>query len=445
MARYKFSWTNLSPALLRELRSDFPGERDLADALRRAYGVRPSVDFVKDYWPTLLDTWLERDRASRVAVVEELRTARLGDASIPIKSASGQMEYLRSCRNSSTLRGVVRAALITSGEATSVAAGRAASPPVRSKHWQEFVTSLAATLSALEEDHYLIIQRKNQPWFVQFAAQGAYGLRAEMVSNAFLDVSEYIPTPSLVRAQQLGWSPPTNTSDESTPEKDPDGSPNYFVDWPSPVPYISASRLAVDTLVDVLEAPHPGTLTYRAFAEDGTRILLPTLGLKTEPHDAAAADGDAEVPDRDAMIDQLVELLRRVSGDSELSPDDDGDIPLAFDSAIVFVRVFNDPPIIRVFSPVLVDVRTDLDVISAVNDLNRQFALTKWMVEAGAVIAMVDLFGSPMVEQHVLHACGVVGDIANSVDEELQDRFGGRTFFGEPSSPATTRPTGGYL
>ena len=145
------------------------------------------------------------------------------------------------------------------------------------------------------------------------------------------------------------------------------------------------------------------------------------------------------------MIDQLVDLLRRVSGDAGLSPDDDGDIPLAFDSAIVFVRVFNDPPIIRVFSPVLVDVRTDLDVISAVNDLNRQFALTKWMVEAGAVIAMVDLFGSPMVEQHVLHACGVVGDIANSVDEELQDRFGGRTFFGEPSSPATTQPIGGYL
>ena len=54
------------------------------------------------------------------------------------------------------------------------------------------MTSLAASLSALDEDQYLIIKRKDRPWFVQFAAQGSFGVRAELVSNSYLAPADQI-------------------------------------------------------------------------------------------------------------------------------------------------------------------------------------------------------------------------------------------------------------
>lgn len=116
MARYKFSWDNLPPGLLRGLKRELPLEGDAPTALRKAYGARPSVDFVQETWAVLLQSWLTKDRESRVRIVEELRTRRLGDRSIEPRNSSDQIEYLRSCRNSAALRDVVIEVLITVGD-----------------------------------------------------------------------------------------------------------------------------------------------------------------------------------------------------------------------------------------------------------------------------------------------------------------------------------------
>ena len=102
MPRYKFKWENLPKPLLRGLKSDLGLEGEPADVLRATYGARPSNDFVRDAWPTLLDKWLGHDRSARVAIVSELRERQLGDMSIGVKNAAGQMDYLRTCKNSST-------------------------------------------------------------------------------------------------------------------------------------------------------------------------------------------------------------------------------------------------------------------------------------------------------------------------------------------------------
>jgi hypothetical protein len=49
------------------------------------------------------------------------------------------------------------------------------------------------------------------------------------------------------------------------------------------------------------------------------------------------------------------------------------------------------------------------------------------------------------VERHVVHACAVLGNTTDDVDDQLQQRFGGKTFFGEYTLPKLTHEPGGYL
>jgi hypothetical protein len=116
MPRYRFSWDNLPPGLLRQLGSDLRLRPPVDQALRERYGARPEQDFVRDAWPTLIKAWLETDDESRELVVDELQARGLGKARAPAVSAASQLYYLRSCRNSSALREAVAAIFTAFGE-----------------------------------------------------------------------------------------------------------------------------------------------------------------------------------------------------------------------------------------------------------------------------------------------------------------------------------------
>jgi hypothetical protein len=116
MPRYRFSWDNLPPGLLRQLGSDLRLRPPVDQALRERYGARPEQDFVRDAWPTLIKAWLETDDESRELVVDELQARGLGKARAPAVSAASQLYYLRSCRNSGALREAVAAIFTAFGE-----------------------------------------------------------------------------------------------------------------------------------------------------------------------------------------------------------------------------------------------------------------------------------------------------------------------------------------
>ncbi|MFF0284266.1 DISARM system SNF2-like helicase DrmD [Rhodococcus aetherivorans] len=85
-----------------------------AVALQAVYGARPTVEFVREAWPTLRESWLRTTKESREWVVEALKEAR-GDKGI-LRGSRAQMAYLRELRNSRTLREIVWAELIATGE-----------------------------------------------------------------------------------------------------------------------------------------------------------------------------------------------------------------------------------------------------------------------------------------------------------------------------------------
>ena len=446
MARYRFAWNNLPPKLLTSLHRALKLDGDAADALRQAYGARPKANFVHDTWPVLRDTWLAEDGEARTAVVEALQAKRLGNRDIPTRSKPGQLEYLRSCRNSGALREVVLPLLIGAGEQTAPSgpATRPTKQLARRQAWDEYEQVLARILDALDAGQFLILRSADRPGFVQFAAHGMHGLRAEAVSNPFLPPDHQLGDDALGAALRLGWQPPTGAPD-TTPEHDPEGSPNYFLEWPAPVPYHDVARLAIDTLTDVFDVAHPARLRYEAFTSEGTAILLPSLGERATRNGPVTDDELGPPPTVEEVAEQVLVILRKASGNPDLEPDDDGEIAVRFGSSAVFFQVFGDPPIVRAYSPALTQVPIDADVAVALNELNGVTAFTKWLAVDDMIVATIDLFADPLVERHVVHACEVLGNTTDDVDDQLQQRFGGKTFFGEYTLPKLTHEPGGYL
>ncbi len=148
-----------------------------------------------------------------------------------------------------------------------------------SDSWVAFEHALARAVSDLDEDEFLVIERKNTNYFVQFAAQGSSGLRVEASANAYQPRPARIPESAVLQLMHMGWKPPTyvQTHEHSEPV---DGSPNFYLDVAAPVPFADISALAVETLRGPFGARHPGELQYAGYSEQLTSIRFPQLGIE---------------------------------------------------------------------------------------------------------------------------------------------------------------------
>jgi hypothetical protein len=95
--------------------------------------------------------------------------------------------------------------------------------------------------------------------------------------------------------------------------------------------------------------------------------------------------------------------------------------------------------------PALARVPSDARVGDLLNDLNCETSFTKWLSVDDTIFAAIDLFAAPLVDEHVVHACEVVGNTADHLDDQLQEVLGGKTFFGEYAPPKLRPVTPGYL
>ena len=116
MPQYKFKWSNLPPSLLSDLCADLLriDAADSAQALARAYGARPTVEFIRAAWPILREKWLPTANDSRETIVRKLREAR-GEKAL-VKGKRAQMSYLGEFSNSKILRQIVWQVFVSVGE-----------------------------------------------------------------------------------------------------------------------------------------------------------------------------------------------------------------------------------------------------------------------------------------------------------------------------------------
>ena len=130
-------------------------------------------------------------------------------------------------------------------------------------------------------------------------------MRVETTSNSYLAKADQLDLRQISALTALGWKDPTGTPVESTPEADPDGSPNFFAEFPAPVSFAAVADLAVRTISEILRLPHPGSLEYTAFDQERGAIELPRLGLRLAERDKKAESGENS---SQLLLDTLKEL-----------------------------------------------------------------------------------------------------------------------------------------
>jgi len=147
--------------------------------------------------------------------------------------------------------------------------------------WNHFAAALSRALSSLQAGHFLIVEMNGDQYYVQFAGGGSLGMRAEAVSNGYLDAKCKLSDKACAELLQLGWNAPTIVPNPISDVRGykGDGSPNYYLNFAVPVPYGSVANLAMNTLRQVFRATHPGELRYKAFAKHGDSIEFPNLGI----------------------------------------------------------------------------------------------------------------------------------------------------------------------
>lgn len=261
------------------------------------------------------------------------------------------------------------------------------------QHWQPFATHLQAALAQMKEDQFLAISVKETNRFVQFAAQGAKGIRAEATSNHFLLGREKLDVKQTRTLAKLSWHKPTGTPEEATPERQPDGSCNFFVDSPTPVDVAHLASLAVRTLSEVFGAPHSGLLQYTAYDYAGNSLMLPDLQIKREQRDPALNMAE--------LADRLLAVVRATTELPDLEFDSNGDILLSLQGKPLYIRLAGHPPMTRFFLPLMENVRTTRRLLDCLNQLNLSGGPSRYFIHKRNVCAVLDIPAWPLHADHV--------------------------------------------
>lgn len=149
-----------------------------------------------------------------------------------------------------------------------------------------------------------------------------------------------------------------------------------------------------------------------------------------------------DAPRSDQLDHWLEDTLKRELEVDEIVRDEDGDIPVPWGSAAVFVRTIDaesDSPIIRVFAPLLADFTMKPEVFEALNSINRQMPFAKATVDPAMkqILLSADIFVyEELSPWQLMTTIELVGENADTYDTMLQKRFGGRTMFDDDDEGA---------
>jgi len=258
--------------------------------------------------------------------------------------------------------------------------------------------------------------------YIQFRASDEAMLRAEAVSNAYLDSTYALDDAGRARMESLGWEAPTYTPADGIAV----GSANYWID----VERRMGDRVAAMTtraFREVWSIPHP---VFLRVDPAGTEQDPPDLGIA----DAAAEPEIAVLPesimprDNDHLRELVDTVVTQRFGQVPMK-DSDGDIPLRSGSALVFVHVPDDMPMVTLFSPLVRDIAGRTRAAEVVADLNRRWPLVRFVLVDDQVVAMIQLPALPFAPNHLSTMLEMLSRAADRLDDVLVERLDGRLAF----------------
>jgi T3SS (YopN, CesT) and YbjN peptide-binding chaperone 1 len=119
----------------------------------------------------------------------------------------------------------------------------------------------------------------------------------------------------------------------------------------------------------------------------------------------------------------------------QLQVDTDGDIGIRAGSAMVFVRVRDNPPLVDVLSPILTEVEPTEQLYVKLSELTNRMPIGRLYCAQDTVWASIPVFGRNFQATHLMLAVQVMTGLADELDDRLHGEFGGKRFFGEGDKP----------
>jgi hypothetical protein len=271
-------------------------------------------------------------------------------------------------------------------------------------------------------------------------------LEALAVGNAELPEGFRLDRAAVADMVALGWSPPGVLPD----------SGESFGLRTSVDAAVTVATIVSRTLRDVYGAPHPAFLVYLVHDIDDEPI--DTVPLGTARHEpnleegfggedlqgvaalAHAAEEAIPLPER---VRTVIATMSKTTVD-QLQEDADGDIGIRAGSAMVFVRVRDNPPLVDVFSPILTEIEPTEQLYTKLSELTNRMPIGRLYVAQDTVWASIPVFGRNFQASHLMLAVQVMTGLADELDDRLHGEFGGKRFFGEGDKPAGKEPAGDH-
>lgn len=318
--------------------------------------------------------------------------------------------------------------------------------------WRDFVESLATLLPTLPSGARLDLTLDptasgtgDASYSVSASVTETGQLRALAVSNAALPEPYRMNRAAIADMIALGWSPPG---------VEPDSGDQFGLT----VPVSEAARLATvvgRTMRDIYGAPHPAFLVYATRHADASVPCGP-LGTARPAQEAAGGEGAPSEPDAadqdDAgdLREQVRAVIAAMQGTTpdQLPSDPDGDLGIRAGSAMVFVKVRENPPLVDVFSPLLTHITPSEKLYGKLSELTNRMPIGRLYCVDDTVWASVPVIGRDFQPSHLMLAVQVMVGLADELDDRLHGEFGGRRFFGEDDMPprhVRSAGTGMYL
>src|SRR2546421_4035755 len=217
-------------------------------------------------------------------------------------------------------------------------------------------------------------------------------LLALAVGNSSLPEGYRLDRHQVAALVALGWSPPGVV-------------PGSGDDFGLVGSTEEARQIAVTiarTLRDVYGAPHPAFVTYVARDTNDVLVEIPVLATARPLLGRATADGSvdltalgedeaADLPLADRVTTVVAGLLKTTP--DALQVDSDGDIGIRSGSAMVFVRVRENPPLVDVFSPGLTEVELTEKLFMKLSELTNRMPIGRLYCTRDTVWASGPVFG----------------------------------------------------
>jgi hypothetical protein len=316
-------------------------------------------------------------------------------------------------------RGVSRSKSVVIHQPTKVV------PAVQFPTWEAFRAALSGVLSRMAVDTYLVLNVRpaeaDSLHYVQFAQSGRSGFLAEAVSNRNLVGRSALSPQQEEQLADLGWQfpAPRSTSDV-----------NFSRQWPMPVPFDDVAALAVRTLREVYGANETSDLVYQRFARGGHAFAQPELGIDSMAPAVGTSSAKSITPSLETLRPLVEGALRKLLNLPQITYDDDGDIPIRFGSAMVYLRMVDGrPPSVRLFSPVLWNIPSSAGLLDAINEINTRIRFGRVTWTGREVMASIEIPVFHLSAEDIGFACLQLGNVSDHFDGELQQRFGGSTMF----------------